>query len=54
MFPIVFSETAAKVRLELIKLHAMSVLADLKNKADTVYKDMMDWLGARFLKEMER
>ena len=26
---------------------------DLRNKAEVAYKDMEDWLGARFLKEME-
>lgn len=47
-------ETACKTRLELIKIHACGVLQDLKNKADNAYKDMNDWLGARFLKENER
>lgn len=30
------------------------MLQDLKSKADNTYKEMNDWLGARFLKEMER
>lgn len=30
------------------------MLQDLKSKADNTYKEMIDWLGARFLKEMER
>ena len=38
----------------MVKLVAMRVLAALKVKADSGYKDMNDWLGARFLKEMER
>ena len=49
-----FSEGACKTRLELIKAIAVKTLQDLKNKADDVYKDMNDWLGARFLKEIER
>lgn len=52
-FAIQEEEGACKTRLELIKLHACGVLQDLKNKADNAYKDMNDWLGARFLKENE-
>ena len=48
------SAKAAKTRLELVKAISLSVVADLKAKADNAYKDMNDWLGARFLKEMER
>jgi hypothetical protein len=48
------TEVACKTRLDLIKTHACAVLQDLKNKADNAYKDMNDWLGARFLKENER
>lgn len=48
------AESACKSRLDLIKLIAVRNLTDLKTKADNVYKDMEDWLGARFLKEMER
>jgi len=48
------AESACKTRLELIKLVAVKSLNDLKNKADDVYKDLNDWLGARFLKEIER
>ena len=48
------TETAAKKRLELIKAQGINVLQDLKSKADNTYKEMNDWLGARFLKEMER
>lgn len=40
--------------MTLVKLIAMRILAELKVKADGAYKDMNDWLGARFLKEMER
>ncbi|XP_062579929.1 sperm flagellar protein 2-like isoform X2 [Saccostrea cucullata] len=52
-FAIQGEETAAKKRLELIKVHGIGVLQDLKAKADNTYKEMNDWLGARFLKEME-
>ncbi|XP_069125844.1 sperm flagellar protein 2-like isoform X2 [Argopecten irradians] len=52
-FAIQEEEQACKTRLELIKVHAVGVLQDLKSKADNTYKDMNDWLGARFLKEME-
>ena len=45
---------AARVRIELVKVVATNILRDLKNVADNAYKDMFDWLGARFLKEMER
>ena len=45
---------AAHVRTELVKAVATNILRDLKNLADNAYKDMYDWLGARFLKEMER
>ncbi|ESO92609.1 hypothetical protein LOTGIDRAFT_120497 [Lottia gigantea] len=52
-FAIAEEENAAKVRVELIKCITLLVLQDLKVKAENVYKDMNDWLGARFLKEME-
>nr|KAG5711746.1 hypothetical protein BaRGS_023510 [Batillaria attramentaria] len=52
-FSIKEEETAARIRIELIKSVAMAVLQDLKQKADSAFKDMNDWLGARFLKEME-
>ncbi|XP_070194777.1 sperm flagellar protein 2-like isoform X3 [Littorina saxatilis] len=52
-FAIKEEETASKIRLDLIKAIAMAVLQDLKIKADSAFKDMNDWLGARFLKEME-
>lgn len=48
------TEQATKKRMELIKLTAMAIIQDLKNKGDGAFKDMNDWLGARYLKEMER
>ncbi|PVD23583.1 hypothetical protein C0Q70_16855 [Pomacea canaliculata] len=52
-FSIKEEETATHMRMDLIKVIATAVIQDLKNKADSAYKDMDDWLGARFLKEME-
>ncbi|KAL8590470.1 hypothetical protein ACOMHN_011683 [Nucella lapillus] len=52
-FAVKEEETAVRVRLELIKAISMAILQELKHKADGAYKDMTDWLGARFLKEME-
>ncbi len=49
-----FSETGLKSRMELIKIHTIDVLQSLKSKAEDVYKDMDDWLGARFQSEMTR
>jgi hypothetical protein len=46
--------SAAKLRLLLIKLISSQVLAGLKQNAEGAYTEMNDWLGARFLKEMER
>ncbi|XP_059172221.1 sperm flagellar protein 2-like isoform X3 [Physella acuta] len=53
IFALKAEEQAAKSRLELIKVLACGIIRDLKCKADDVFKDMNDWLGARFLKEME-
>ncbi|KAK3767112.1 hypothetical protein RRG08_017986 [Elysia crispata] len=52
-FSIQEEEQAAKVRIDLIRLLASAVLQDLKGKGEDVFKDMNDWLGARYLKEME-
>lgn len=52
-FAIKEEDVACKVRLDLIKSVGTAVLLDLKMKADAAHKDMNDWLGARFLKEME-
>ena len=46
--------TSCKLRLDLIRQIVTKVLRDLKNQASEVFKDLQDWLGARFLKEMER
>ncbi|XP_071117594.1 sperm flagellar protein 2-like [Haliotis cracherodii] len=52
-FAIAQEERAAKVRLDLIKVLGIAILQDLKGKGDNAFKDMNDWLGARYLKEME-
>lgn len=46
-------DNGLKTRLEMIKNHAISVLQELKGKAESTYKDMDDWLGERFLQEVE-
>ncbi|XP_072172673.1 sperm flagellar protein 2-like [Diadema setosum] len=46
-------EGSLKTRMELIKIHAIQVLQELKAKAEEAYKDMNDWLGARFIQEMD-
>ncbi|XP_074612593.1 sperm flagellar protein 2-like [Acropora palmata] len=46
-------DNGLKTRLEMIKNHAISVLQELKGKAESTYKDMDDWLGQRFLQEVE-
>ncbi|XP_071799466.1 sperm flagellar protein 2-like isoform X1 [Asterias amurensis] len=45
-------ESGLKTRMELTKIHAIAVLQELKAKSEEVYKDMDDWLGARFQQEM--
>ncbi|XP_015195926.2 sperm flagellar protein 2 isoform X2 [Lepisosteus oculatus] len=45
-------ESAVKVRLEQIKSKSLAVVRDLLQKADNAYKEMEEWLGARFLAEM--
>ncbi|XP_076462790.1 sperm flagellar protein 2-like isoform X2 [Babylonia areolata] len=52
-FTIKEEEAASRSRLELVKVISMAVVQDLKLKADNAFKDMNDWLGARFLREME-
>ncbi|XP_067838179.1 sperm flagellar protein 2 [Heptranchias perlo] len=46
-------ELVVRTRLELIKLKAMMVVQELKSKAEEVFRNMEDWLGTRFLQEME-
>ena len=39
--------------MELIKYIANKVATELKARAENAYKDMDDWLGYRFVKEIE-
>jgi hypothetical protein len=46
-------ENSFKIRIELIKQIAIKIIQNLKLKADNSYKDMNDYLGNSFLKEMD-
>ncbi|KXJ09239.1 Sperm flagellar protein 2 [Exaiptasia diaphana] len=50
---VAFEDNGLKSRLEIIRLHASAVLQDLKVKSEVMYKDMEDWLGERFLQEVD-
>ncbi|XP_063721341.1 sperm flagellar protein 2-like isoform X3 [Symsagittifera roscoffensis] len=45
-------EQALRVRVELIKMKAMTVIQDVKAKAEDAYCHMDEWLGGRFRQEM--
>ncbi|XP_067295685.1 sperm flagellar protein 2 isoform X2 [Pseudorasbora parva] len=45
-------EQAVKLRLELVKSHALRTVSSLQQRAEHVYRNMEEWLGARFLSEM--
>ncbi|XP_021234980.1 sperm flagellar protein 2 isoform X4 [Numida meleagris] len=45
-------EKATKTRLKLIKEKALAFVEEMTMKAVEAYKDMENWLGARFLAEM--
>ncbi|XP_058633372.1 sperm flagellar protein 2 isoform X3 [Onychostoma macrolepis] len=45
-------EHAVKLRLELIKAHALRTVSSLQQKAEQAYGNMEEWLGTRFLSEM--
>ncbi|XP_028852593.1 sperm flagellar protein 2 isoform X2 [Denticeps clupeoides] len=45
-------DRAVKMRLELIKLRVLSTVQNLQQRASQAFKDMEEWLGARFLAEM--
>ena len=51
---LIWTEGSLKTRMELIKLHAIQVLQELKAKAEEAYTDMNNWLGSRFIQEMDR
>ncbi|BFZ00141.1 hypothetical protein BsWGS_03180 [Bradybaena similaris] len=44
---------AAKARLEVVRHLASAILQDLKNKGDEAFKALFDWLGSKFIKEMD-
>ncbi|EDV23473.1 uncharacterized protein TRIADDRAFT_58131 [Trichoplax adhaerens] len=46
-------EIRLRSRLELIRSRAICDIQVIKHKAEVMYKDMDDWLGQRFRKEME-
>lgn len=46
-------EQAFKTRLEVIKLVATKLIQNLNQIADNCYKDMNDWLGSKWMKEMD-
>uniref|UniRef100_A0AAY4BZD0 Uncharacterized protein n=1 Tax=Denticeps clupeoides TaxID=299321 RepID=A0AAY4BZD0_9TELE len=46
------ADRAVKMRLELIKLRVLSTVQNLQQRASQAFKDMEEWLGARFLAEM--
>ncbi|KAL8583785.1 hypothetical protein ACOMHN_036420 [Nucella lapillus] len=52
-FTIKEEEAGAVTRMALVRAISVAVVRDLKQKADNAFKDTDDWLGARFLKEME-
>ncbi|XP_043095076.1 LOW QUALITY PROTEIN: sperm flagellar protein 2-like [Puntigrus tetrazona] len=45
-------EHAVKLRLELIKAHALRTVSSLRQRAEQAYGNMEEWLGSRFLSEM--
>ncbi|XP_052413327.1 sperm flagellar protein 2 [Carassius gibelio] len=45
-------EHAVKLRLELIKTHALRTLSSLQQKAEQAFENMEEWLRTRFLSEM--
>ena len=48
-----FAEAAFKARIDAIKAIALMVIQQLKSKGDNSYKEMNDWLGSRFMKEID-
>lgn len=54
IFKISHTAEGVKMRVNLVRSIALATMSDLKSKAEIAYKDMDDWLGSRFLKEMDR
>uniref|UniRef100_A0A2C9KBG9 Calponin-homology (CH) domain-containing protein n=1 Tax=Biomphalaria glabrata TaxID=6526 RepID=A0A2C9KBG9_BIOGL len=53
IFALKEEENATKTRLNLIRHLACEILRDLKCKSDEIFKAMNDWIGSKFLKEMQ-
>ncbi|XDV21456.1 hypothetical protein PO909_026550 [Leuciscus waleckii] len=45
-------EHAVKLRLDLVKAHALRNMSSLQQRAEQIYRNMEEWLRARFLSEM--
>ncbi|CAM4546278.1 unnamed protein product [Leuciscus chuanchicus] len=45
-------EHAVKLRLDLVKAHALRNVSSLQQRAEQIYRNMEEWLRARFLSEM--
>ena len=50
----IFLATSSKIRMDLVRAVGIAMIQFLRGKSDDLYKDMNDWLGAKFLKEIER
>nr|XP_009299456.1 sperm flagellar protein 2 isoform X1 [Danio rerio] len=46
-------ENAVKQRLELVKAHGLRTVISLQHKAEQVYRNMEEWMKARYLAEMK-
>ena len=47
-------DRAVKQRLELVKQQALETVRSLQTRAERTFKNLDDWLDARFLAEMGR
>ncbi|KAK7163991.1 hypothetical protein R3I94_002650 [Phoxinus phoxinus] len=45
-------EHVVKLRLDLVKAHALRNVSSLQQRAEQVYRNMEEWMGARFLSEI--
>nr|CAB3266528.1 sperm flagellar protein 2-like [Phallusia mammillata] len=45
-------EISVKEKLDIIKRRATTTLGDLRTNSEQSFTDMLDWLGARYLREM--
>lgn len=49
-----FPENAAKVRIALVKGHALKMVHSLQSRAEQTFSTMKKWLEALYLAEMKR